>query len=121
MKLLIIDNFIPLVNGYDTIISELNNETKLTKGQQKLITLGRVLIKRPKILIFDEILDDLNNEIEIQNNIKLCIERLIEEKNIIFPNINGIVIITNDYSNVNMKIKGIDKVYNFKNNKIYQI
>ena len=120
-RFLKIDNFIPLVNGYDTIISELNNETKLTKGQQKLITLGRVLIKRPKILIFDEILDDLNNEIEIQNNIKLCIERLIEEKNIIFPNINGIVIITNDYSNVNMKIKGIDKVYNFKNNKIYQI
>ena len=116
-----IDNYIPLINGYDTIISELNQECKLTKGQQKLISLGRVLIKRPKILVLDEILEDLNNEIEIQRNIKSCIERLIEEKNIIFPNINGIIIITGDYTNNNYKIKGVDKVYQIANNKISKI
>ena len=54
------------------------------------------MIKRPKILILDEILDDLNNEIEIQKNIKLCIEKIIEEKNLIFPNIDGIIIIIYD-------------------------
>jgi ABC-type multidrug transport system fused ATPase/permease subunit len=109
-RFLKIDDYIPLVNGYDTIISEFNQESKLTKGQQKLILLGRVLIKKPKILVFDEILDDLSNEIEIQKNIKLCIEKIIEEKNLIFPNIDGIIIITNDYSNNNLKIKGVDKI-----------
>ena len=116
-----IDNYITLVNGYDTIISELDQECKLTKGQQKLISLGRVLLKRPKILVLDEILEDLNNEIEIQRNIKSCIERIIEEKNIIFPNINGIIIITSDYNNNNYKIKGVDKVYHIANNKLTKI
>lgn len=120
-RFLKIDNYIPLVNGYDTIISEFNQNSKLTKGQQKLISLGRVLIKRPKILILDEILDDLNNEIEIQKNIKICIEKIIEEKNYIFPNIDGIIILTNDYSNINLKIKGVDKIYHFKKDKLFKI
>lgn len=120
-KFLKIDNFIPLINGYDTIISEFNQESKLTKGQQKLISLCRVLMKRPKILVLDEILDDLNNEIEIQKNIKLCIEKIIEEKNLFFPNIDGIIILTNDYSNNNIKIKGADKIFRIKNNKLYKI
>ena len=117
-RFLKIDNFIPLINGYETIISEFNQKSELTKGQQKLISLGRVLIKRPKILILDEILDDLNKEIEIQKNIKFCIEKIIEEKNLIFPNIEGIIIITNDCSNNNLKIKGVDKFYKFKGNKL---
>ena len=112
------DNFIPLINGYDTIISEFNQKSKLTKGQQKLISLARVLIKRPKILILDEILDDLNNEIEIQKNIKICIEKIIEEKNLIFPNIEGIIIITSEYSNNNLKIKGVKRVFRFINNNL---
>ena len=120
-KFLKIDNFIPLINGYDTIISEFNQESKLTKGQQKLISLCRVLMKRPKILVLDEILDDLNNEIEIQKNIKLCIEKIIEEKNLFFPNIDGIIILTNDYTNNNIKIKGADKIFRIKNNKLYKI
>jgi ABC-type multidrug transport system fused ATPase/permease subunit len=120
-RFLKIDNYIPLINGYDTIISEFNQKNELTKGQQNLISLGRVLIKRPKILILDEILDDLNNEIEIQKNIKLCIEKIIEEKNLIFPNIDGIIIITSDYSNNNIKIKGIDKVFCLKENKLCKI
>ena len=94
---------------------------ELTKGQQKLICLGRVLIKRPKILILDEILDDLNNEIEIQKNIKLCIEKIIEEKNLIFPNIDGIIIITSEHSNNNLKIKGVKKVFRFINNKLCKV
>ena len=120
-KFLKIDNFIPLINGYDTIISEFNQESKLTKGQQKLISLCRVLLKKPKILVLDEILDDLNNEIEIQKNIKICIEKIIEEKNFFFPNIDGIIIMTSDYSNNNIKIKGADKLYRIKNNKLYKI
>ena len=120
-RFLKIDNYIPLINGYDTIISEFNQKNELTKGQQNLISLGRFLIKRPKILILDEILDDLNNEIEIQKNIKLCIEKIIEEKNLIFPNIDGIIIITSDYSNNNIKIKGIDKVFCLKENKLCKI
>ena len=120
-KFLKIDNFIPLINGYDTIISEFIQESKLTKGQQKLISLCRVLMKRPKILVLDEILDDLNNEIEIQKNIKLCIEKIIEEKNLFFPNIDGIIILTNDYTNNNIKIKGADKIFRIKNNKLYKI
>ena len=120
-KFLKIDNFIPLINGYDTIISEFNQESKLTKGQQKLISLCRVLMKRPKILVLDEILDDLNNEIEIQKNIKLCIEKIIEEKNLFFPNIDGIIILTNDYTNNNIKIKGADKIFRIKYNKLYKI
>ena len=78
-------------------------------------------MKRPKILVLDEILDDLNNEIEIQKNIKLCIEKIIEEKNLFFPNIDGIIILTNDYSNNNIKIKGADKIFRIKNNKLYKI
>ena len=66
-------------------------------------------------------MEDLNNEIEIQRNIKSCIERIIEEKNIIFPNINGIIIITSDYNNNNYKIKGVDKVYHIANNKLSKI
>ena len=120
-RFLKIDNYIPLVNGYDTIISEFNQNSKLTKGQQKLISLGRVLMKRPKLLVLDEILDDLNNEIEIQKNIKICIEKIIEEKNYIFPNIDGIIILTNDYSNINIKIKGVDKIYHFKKDKLFKI
>lgn len=120
-RFLKIDNYIPLIYGYDTIISEFNQESKLTKGQQKLILLGRVLIKRPKILVLDEILDDLNNEIEIQKNIKLCIEKIIDEKDLIFPNIDGIIIITNDFSNNNLKIKGVDKIFRFNDNKFYKI
>ena len=120
-RFLKINNFIPLINGYNTIISEYNQNMKLTKGQQKLISLGRVLIKRPKILVLDEILDDLNNEIEIQKNIKFCIEKIIEEKNLIFPNIEGIIIITNDYSKSNLKIKGINTIFNLNQNKFYKI
>ena len=115
------DNFIPLINGYDTIISEFNQKSQLTKGQQKLISLARVLIKRPKILILDEILDDLNNEIELQKNIKICIEKIIEEKNLIFPNIDGIIIITSEHSNNNLKIKGVKKVFRFINNKLCKV
>lgn len=120
-KFLKINNFIPLINGYDTIISEFNQESKLTKGQQKLISLCRVLLKRPQILVLDEILDDLNNEIEIQKNIKLCIEKIIEEKNLFFPNIDGIIIMTSEYSNNNLKIKGADKIFRIKKNKLYKI
>ena len=79
------------------------------------------MIKRPKILVLDEILDDLNNEIEIQKNIKFCIEKIIEEKNLIFPNIEGIIIITNDYSKSNLKIKGINTIFNLNQNKFYKI
>ena len=120
-RFLKINTFIPLINGYNTIVSEFNQAMKLTRGQQKLISLGRVLIKRPKILVLDEILDDLNNEIEIQKNIKNCIEKIIEEKKLVFPNIEGIIIMTNDYSKSNLKIKGVNKVFNLKQKQFYKI
>ena len=55
-----IDNFIKkLPKGYDTIIDE--NSDNVSGGQQKLLSLARMLLKESKILIFDEVTSSLDS------------------------------------------------------------
>jgi ABC-type multidrug transport system fused ATPase/permease subunit len=110
-----IEHYIPIINKYNS--NKIIKQSDFTKGQQKLISLGQILMKRPKILILDKILDDFCNEEELQNHIKICIEKIIEEKNILFPNIEGIIIITSDK---NIRIKGVDKIYDLDTNIVYE-
>lgn len=55
-----IDDFIKkLPKGYDTIIDE--NSDNVSGGQQKLLSLARMLLKESKILIFDEVTSSLDS------------------------------------------------------------
>ncbi len=73
-RLIGIDEFINgLANGYDTIIDE--NSKNISKGQQRLISLARTLLKESKILILDEVesnidLNTINRIINILKNYK---------------------------------------------------
>ena len=57
------DNFIRhLPQGYDTVIGEMANT--LSEGQKQRLALIRALVKKPKILLFDEALSSLDSETE---------------------------------------------------------
>lgn len=65
------DHFIStLPNGYDTIIS--NDEELLSQGQKQLLTIARVFLSNPSIVILDEATSsvDTRTELKIQQAIK---------------------------------------------------
>ena len=71
-KLTGIDKFIKtLPKGYDTIIDE--NSHNISGGQKRLLSLTRTLLKKAKILIFDEATSSLDTD-KIQNVINVLNE-----------------------------------------------
>ncbi|MBJ8349442.1 ABC transporter ATP-binding protein [Streptococcus zalophi] len=67
-KLANADHFIQqLPNGYDTLLDE--SQTSLSEGQKQLISIARVFLKAPELLILDEATSsiDANTEMLVQN------------------------------------------------------
>jgi len=58
------DDIMKLQNGYDTIISE--SGTNVTNNIRYLLSIVRVILKNPKILLFDEIINAFPKEIDLQ-------------------------------------------------------
>lgn len=58
------DDIMKLTNGYDTIISE--NASNITNNIKYLLSIVRVILKNPKILLFDETLNTFSKEIDLQ-------------------------------------------------------
>jgi ABC-type multidrug transport system fused ATPase/permease subunit len=59
-KLGIHEDISQLKNGYDTILNSKDDELK--PNTKIMLNIARILLKNTKIMIFDEILDSLNNE-----------------------------------------------------------
>lgn len=59
-KLNIHDDILKLKYGYDTVLN--SNEDKMNQQTRILLNIARILLKKTKIMIFDEILGMLNNE-----------------------------------------------------------
>ncbi|MBJ8325511.1 ABC transporter ATP-binding protein [Streptococcus pacificus] len=67
-KLANADHFIQqLPDGYDTLLDE--SQTSLSEGQRQLISIARVFLKAPELLILDEATSsiDANTEVLVQN------------------------------------------------------
>uniref|UniRef100_A0A7C5V432 ABC transporter ATP-binding protein n=1 Tax=Caldicellulosiruptor owensensis TaxID=55205 RepID=A0A7C5V432_9FIRM len=64
-KLAHADHFIrTLPQGYDTVLNE--ETTNISQGQKQLLTIARVILKDPKILILDEATSSVDTLTEIQ-------------------------------------------------------
>jgi len=68
-----------LENKLDTVIGK--NGTKLSGGQKQRLSIARVLLDNPKIIIFDESTSSLDNETE--DKLLNALESYIEDKTII--------------------------------------
>lgn len=68
-----------LPNKFDTIIDE--NATNLSDGEKQKIALCRVLLKKPKILLFDEVTHSIDKQ--SREEIKKCIQELGNHKTVI--------------------------------------
>ena len=58
------DEIIQLTDGYDTIISE--NASNLNNNIKYMLSIARVILKNPKILIFDETLSVFPKEVDLR-------------------------------------------------------
>ena len=96
------DDIIKMENGYDTIVGE--NGTILSGGQKQRIAIARALIKKSKIILFDEATSSLDNR--NQENIKNIMKKL--SKN------HTIIIVAHRLST----IINADKIYLLENHKI---
>ncbi len=58
------DDIMKLSNGYDTIISE--SASNVNNDLKYLLSIARVILKHPKILLFDETLNAFPKEVDLQ-------------------------------------------------------
>lgn len=58
------DDIMKLQNGYDTVISE--SASNVTNDIKYLLSIARVVLKNPKILLFDETLNAFSKEIDLK-------------------------------------------------------
>ena len=65
-----------LENGLDTVVGK--NGTKLSGGQKQRLSIARVLLDNPKVIIFDESTSSLDNETE--DKLLKALEKHIEGK-----------------------------------------
>ena len=68
-----------LENKLDTVVGK--NGTKLSGGQKQRLSIARVLLDNPKVIIFDESTSSLDNETE--DKLLKALESYIEDKTII--------------------------------------
>ena len=73
-KLGIHEDILQLKSGYDTVLN--SNEDNLKPNTKIMLNIARILLKNTKIMIFDEILDSLNNDSR-----KVVVNLLNEMKN----------------------------------------
>jgi len=93
------DRFIrALPQKYQTVIGE--NACKLSEGQKQRISIARALLKRPKILIFDEAMGSLDTEGE--DAILTNIERALQD--------TTLIVVTHRHSS----LKRMDAVYDLE-------
>ena len=78
-KINVYDFIMSLPNKYETIINE--NAVNLSDGEKQKIALCRVLLKEPKILLFDEVTHSIDKQ--SREEIKNCIYSLSNYKTII--------------------------------------
>jgi len=97
------DEFIRrLPKGYDTVLGD--RGLKVSGGQRQRIAIARVLIRNPKVVIFDEATSSLDTESE----------RLIQESIDSFAGKKTIIIISHRFSTV----KNADLIYVLENGTI---
>ena len=58
------DDIMKLQNGYDTVISE--SASNVTNDVKYLLSIARVILKNPKVLLFDETLNAFPKEVDLQ-------------------------------------------------------
>ncbi|GFZ33073.1 putative multidrug export ATP-binding/permease protein YgaD [Clostridium zeae] len=119
-KLAYIHEFISsLPNGYDTIVGD--NGVNLSGGQKQKIAIARALIKKSKIILFDEATSSLDND--SQYHIKEAIDRLLVDHTVITIAHRLLTVIEADEIVV---LEGGQVVgagthqYLFKNNSVYK-
>lgn len=96
------DEIMSLKDGYDTEIN--NTSVKISLNLKRGIAIARVLLKDSKILMFDEIIDTLEDE--LQDNVLQILEDLKKD--------HTIIIISREEKILNIA----DKIIRLDNNKI---
>ena len=96
------DEIMSLKDGYDTEIN--NSSAKISLNLKRGIAIARVLLKNSKILMFDEIIDTLEDE--LQDNVLQILEDLKKD--------HTIIIISREEKILNIA----DKIIRLDNNKI---
>jgi ATP-binding cassette subfamily C protein len=80
LKVAQLDEFVKsLDKGLDTIVGK--NGTKLSGGQKQRLSIARVLLDNPKVIIFDESTSSLDNQTE--DKLLEALEDFIKDKTVI--------------------------------------